>query len=79
MKRLVLALVLLLLVLHQDFWWWDRIDPLAFGFMPIGLTSHVVLSILTSVILALAVKYCWPADVDVAEHQAAARRSGPEL
>jgi hypothetical protein len=79
MKRFVLALVLLIFLLHQDFWWWDSIDPLAFGFMPIGLTSQVVLSLLTAVVWALAVKYCWPRDVDVANHEAAARRTGPEL
>jgi hypothetical protein len=79
MKRLVFALVLLLLVLHQDFWWWDRIDPLAFGFMPIGLTSQVALSLLTSAVFFLLVKYCWPRDVDVADQEAAARRSGLEL
>jgi len=79
MKRLVFALIVLLVVLHQDFWWWDRIDPLAFGFMPIGLTWHGILSLLTSAVLALAVKFCWPRDVDVADHEAASRRSGPEL
>jgi hypothetical protein len=79
MKRLVLVLVLLLFVLHQDFWWWDDIDPLAFGFLPIGLTFHVILSLVTSVVLFMAVKHWWPHDVDVAEHDAAGRRAGPEL
>jgi hypothetical protein len=79
MKRLVIVLVVLLFVLHQDFWWWDRIDPLAFGFMPIGLTSQVVLSILTAVVFALMVKYCWPRDVNVAQNEIPSRRSGPEL
>lgn len=80
MKRIVLALVLLLLILHQDVWWWDRIDPVILGFMPIGLAFHVFLSILTAIVYWLAVKYWWPNDVDVGDHEAAApRNSGAEL
>lgn len=80
MKRIVLALVLLLLILHQDVWWWDRIDPIILGFMPIGLAFHVLLSILTAIVYWLAVKHWWPNDVDVADHEAAApRKSGAEL
>lgn len=80
MKRLVLVLILLLIVLHQDFWLWDRIDPLILGFMPIGLASHVGLSILTAGVWVLAVRYWWPKGVDVADHEAAApRKTGPEL
>ena len=67
MKRLVVLLVLLLLILHQDFWWWDDIDPLAFGFLPIGLSFHVLLSILTSGVYLLAVRYCWPRDLETNE------------
>ena len=79
MKRLVLALIVLLLVLHQDVWWWDSIDPVFFGFMPIGLAFHVVLSLATAVVLGLAVIYLWPAGVEVADHEAVAPRSGHEL
>ena len=80
MKRLVLALVVLLILLHHDFWWWDSIDPLVFGFMPIGLAYHVLLSILTAGVYLLAMHYWWPADVEVADHEAAApSRRGPEL
>jgi hypothetical protein len=74
MKRLVIALVVLLIVLHQDFWWWDSVDPIFFGFMPIGLAWHVFISIAAAVVWLLAAKYCWPAGVDVADHQAAAPR-----
>lgn len=74
MKRLVIALVVLLIVLHQDFWWWDSVDPLVFGFMPIGLAWHVLISIAASFVWYLASRYCWPAGVDVADHEAAAPR-----
>lgn len=80
MKRVVIVLVALLLVAHQDYWAWDRIEPVAFGFMPIGLTWHVGISIAAAIVWALAVHYCWPADVDIAEPMAGAARSErPEL
>lgn len=67
MKSLVIALIIALIVLHQDFWWWDDIEPLVFGFLPVGLAYHAFLSIAAAVVWALAVKFCWPKDVDVAE------------
>ncbi len=60
MKRFVYGLIVLLAILHQDFWWWDRIDPLVLGFIPIGLAYHAGVSIAAAVLWALAVKYCWP-------------------
>lgn len=42
--------VIVLLVLHQDFWFWDTHKPLVFGFMPIGLAYHAGISILASVV-----------------------------
>jgi len=64
-KRLVVFLLLALAVLHQDFWFWDDIEPLIFGFIPIGLAYHIGVSIAAGVLWALAVHYCWPRDVDV--------------
>ena len=38
MKKLLLLLaVLVVYVLHQDFWNWKQSDPLIFGFLPVGL------------------------------------------
>jgi hypothetical protein len=74
MKRIVVLLVALLLILHQDFWWWDSIDPLIFGFVPIGLAYHMGLSIAAAMVWWLAMKFCWPTDVEVADHEAAAAR-----
>ncbi len=65
MKRFVILALVLLAILHQDFWWWDSIDPLVFGFVPIGLAYHIGVSIAAGVLWALAVQYCWPRDVDV--------------
>ena len=60
MRRLVFGLIVLLAVLHQDYWWWDSIDPLVLGFIPIGLAYHAGVSIVAAIMWALAIKYCWP-------------------
>jgi len=64
MRGLVYGLLVVLAMLHQDFWWWDRIDPLVFGFIPIGLAYQAGVSIVAAGLWALAVKYCWPADLE---------------
>lgn len=62
MRVLVYGLLVLLAIVHQDYWWWDKIDPLVFGFVPIGLAYHAGVSIVAAILWAMAVKYCWPAD-----------------
>ncbi len=64
MRGLVYGLIILLAVLHQDFWWWDDSDTLVFGFVPVGLAYHAAVSLAAGVLWALAVKFCWPAGVD---------------
>lgn len=65
MKKVVVVLLILLAVLHQDFWLWNRIEPLVLGFIPIGLAYQIGVSIAAGILWALAVHYCWPHDVDV--------------
>lgn len=65
MKRVVVVLLILLAVAHQDFWFWNRIEPLVLGFIPIGLAYQIGVSIAAAILWALAVHYCWPRDVDV--------------
>ena len=72
------ALVLLLLILHQDNWFWDD-DTLVFGFLPIGLFWHACLSIAASLVWWLATHIAWPVDEakvqrQVEQRQAAAHR-----
>ena len=76
MKALVYALLVCLAIIHQDFWWWDHYEPLVFGFLPIGLAFHAAVSVAAAVLWALAVKHCWPADVDELDEPAAADASG---
>ena len=78
MKRVIPVLILLLVVLHQDFWFWHRYEPLVLGFLPIGLVWHVGISLASVVIALLAVRYCWPVDVDVDDAEATGgNTSGP--
>lgn len=64
MKALVVVAVILLMLLHHDYWNWDTYEPLLFGFIPIGLAWHVGISIGAGIAWFLAVKFCWPSDVD---------------
>lgn len=63
MKKLVYGLIVLLAVLHQDFWWWDDSDTLVLGFVPIGLAYHAAVSLAAGILWALAVKHCWPEEM----------------
>lgn len=51
--------VLLLAVLHQDFWLWDD-RTLVFGFLPIGLLYHACFSLAAALTWAVALKVAWP-------------------
>ena len=63
MRMILIFLVVMLAILHQDVWWWD--DPtLVFGFMPIGLAYHALYSVLAACVWALAVKFAWPTHLE---------------
>lgn len=64
MHYLVWALVLLLVALHQDNWFWED-NRLVWGFIPIGLCYHAGISIAAGIVWFLATKFCWPADLEV--------------
>ena len=59
--KVIIALVILLLILHQDNWFWTS-DTLLFGFMPIGLFWHACISIGATCTWFLATKIAWPFD-----------------
>ena len=58
-RKLVWTSVILLAILHHDFWFWDD-RRLVLGFMPIGLFYHAMFSIVAACLWALAVKFAWP-------------------
>lgn len=62
-KRLVYTLILLLAVLHQDFWFWDD-ATLVLGFLPVGLAYHALYSVLAALAWFLALTYAWPSEVE---------------
>ena len=63
MRNFVWGLVVLLAILHYDFWFWDD-RTLLFGFIPVGLAYHVVYSLVAGITWYLAVRFAWPADVE---------------
>ncbi len=76
MKNFVFGLVILLMILHQDFWWWDDHETVVLGFIPIGLAYHACISVAAGVVWALAVKFCWPEHVDELDEFAGAAKRG---
>jgi len=68
MKRFLLVLaVVALYILHQDVWFWRKVTPLVFGFLPIGLFYHVIYTLVISVLMWLLVRHAWPAELE-SEH-----------
>ncbi len=72
MKKILLVLaVVVLYVLHQDFWNWRTAYPLVFGFMPIGLFYHGAFSVAAAGLMWLLATFAWPAHLEeeVESHQ----------
>ncbi|WP_227937597.1 hypothetical protein [Alkalihalobacillus deserti] len=60
-RTLVLIGLLVMIFLHFDFWWFDQVNPILFGFMPIALWFQVLVGgILASIYLFFAYKVIWP-------------------
>lgn len=65
MKRALLTVIVIVLyVLHQDFWFWRDAHPLLLGFIPIGLSYHAVYTLVTALVMWLLVKYAWPSNLE---------------
>ena len=62
-QRFVWLLLIALVVLHQDNWFWTN-GYLVFGFFPIGLFYHALLSLAAGATWYLATRFCWPAELD---------------
>lgn len=56
---IIAMLVVLLLILHQDNWFWTD-GRLVFGILPIGLLWHAGISVGASLTWFLATKIAWP-------------------
>ncbi|NOY40573.1 MAG: DUF3311 domain-containing protein [Planctomycetes bacterium] len=75
MSRLLCFLVLVLLVLHQDNWFWTD-GRLVFGFIPIGLFYHASLSVAAALVWWWATRFCWPAEVGETACETASEGAG---
>ena len=63
MKKVVYGLVVLLAIIHQDFWWWDN-KTLVFGLMRLGLFYHALFSCMAAGVWAMAIKWAWPSEIE---------------
>lgn len=75
MKLLIYGLLAVLILLHQDFWWWRTYEPLVFGFIPPGLAHHVGISLAATVLWFSASRLIWPAELEVIDPDPPVSRS----
>ncbi|MDE0935065.1 MAG: DUF3311 domain-containing protein [Pirellulales bacterium] len=68
MKLIIILMVASLLILHQDFWNWDR-EALSFGFLPIGLTYHIGISLGAAFVWWFACTFAWPPGIETFDEQ----------
>lgn len=63
MKKTFWILIALLIVLHQDFWFWDDTTLLG-GVLPIGLAYHMGISLAATLLWLAVCIYSWPEGLD---------------
>jgi hypothetical protein len=66
MKWLLALVVVAVILLHQDIWFWTD-KRLVLGFLPIGLAYHVGYMFLASATMALLVRFAWPKELEKVE------------
>lgn len=64
MRYVLAGTVIVVYLLHQDWWFWTAARPLVFGFMPVGLFYHGVYCLLCSALMILLVRFSWPVPFD---------------
>lgn len=62
-SRILWMAAVILLVLHQDFWFWDS-EGLLFGFLPIGLAYQAGYSVAAACLWCWAMQFAWPTHVE---------------
>ena len=68
MKHVVWILVVVLLLLHHDFWFWND-GRLVYGIFPVGLFYHVIISIAAACVWFYAVTFAWPRELDEVDNE----------
>ncbi|HEY8548545.1 MAG TPA: hypothetical protein VIL35_01205 [Vicinamibacterales bacterium] len=61
-------LVLLVYVLHQDFWFWREARPLVFGILPVGLAYHAAYTLVVPLLMSILIRRAWPAHLEDEQH-----------
>lgn len=67
MKWILVILTVLLIIAHQDLWFWGQPYLIVFGFLPVGLWYHALFCVTASLLLALFVVSAWPTHLEDAE------------
>ena len=60
MKWIVYLLAVALFIAHQDYWNFQKHDPMWMGIIPIGLWFHALFAVCCSVLMLLLVIFAWP-------------------
>jgi len=63
MKLVIWLLVAMLIIFHQDFWYWND-ATLVFGFLPIGMAYHIGISLAAAAVWFIACTFAWPEGID---------------
>jgi len=63
-RTLLAGALVALYALHQDVWNWRAARPLVLGFIPIGLFYHICYSLAAAALMALVVRFAWPAHLE---------------
>jgi hypothetical protein len=61
------AVFCLVIVMRNDWWNWSKVEPLLFGFLPVGLWWQGCVSIMASILMALCVRFAWPGHLEGVE------------
>ena len=62
-NALLVLMVIVVYLLHQDFWNWKKAG-LVLGFLPVGLAYHAAYAIVAACLMGGLVKFAWPAELD---------------
>tara|TARA_B100000900_G_scaffold413516_1_gene437700 strand:+ start:119 stop:340 length:222 start_codon:yes stop_codon:yes gene_type:complete len=67
-KEVVITFMLVLFVLHQDFWFRDD-ATLILGILPIGLAYHMAFTVLAATAWLVIVRFAWPKYLEEEENE----------
>jgi Protein of unknown function (DUF3311) len=76
MRWLLVGLVLIVYLVHQDNWLWSN-DTLVLGFLPAGLAYHAAYCVLASITMAILVHYGWPRRLEASVPETPAPGTAP--